>query len=1065
MSTFNPQFRLDPPAGASGLTFNDLKRPLWLHESVPDELTNRSNLRRRLGLVLQHLAAHGRTSVVKGCRGENSGWRRTPLGGNGGMQFYLWWAPQGSPPLDGVENGAGIYVRAVRHHDNHEKLSVGDTRRDYYPLSQNNIVGTDEDFTSQPWTDNQRRFVDDSSAVRVLIGRPGSGKTTALWQAIESRDNDRVLYVSWSRELVQTAKERFDSFAPMGVEVTGYDFVTLLGRICGRDIARLTYSQSRAAFARLLEKLHVGRDKLGTWADREDSLYAEMRAIMLGRAIPGELGTTYLGTDFGAGRLAWLTDAEYTELRAGSGGIGKQAAAAFVKIVDLVQRHAAQEVSAVFPELAAAAESIDLLRGNNVPEGLTDLDRVVVDEVQDLTLIELSVLVELCLAVARHRNTSPWLLLAGDEGQTVQPSGFEWARLKDLLDTRLTRPHEFVLDESVRYPPRIAHVIDNAQKLYVGLHRRERPANQRRQLSDETLEALLCYVEVADTNGAFSLLEQLKDVADLAVVTPEDAVPEWVPEHLENMVLTPSIVKGLEYQAVCVLNPGSLLQRLNSQIDERDDAPELELHSRRTAIDRLRVALSRATELLAFIDVEPDHASRELSRELLNDAATYNSNDLIEYLNNADDLPEDRVRQLVKEARQIIDDAPARAWERSVQAVQQLGEQDLPNGVVDRTVRLDVQLNLLEIAARLLVDGSPERVGRDEVVSQAAGIIDILETRRFHNAFRLLDQWTLDKSSQPFDLLDAIIALGQSGKWIEKALPPASQTLGGSLDRYSRIPEYAALYAGNVDGWLEVIGYATDTEARARDLRRVAVETLLNAKDVEQAERVLSCVKPEDLRLTGLVHEAQRRWEDALVIFEKAELREEASRVRMVGSKDYCDKGIAQLSQSDLNLAIEYFDMAIKLNPDNGYAYLNRGLAYDHRGERLLAVTDYNKAIDLNPGDVNAYRSRSSHYLNTGQHDRAIEDCTKVIDLDPIDGDTLHNRGISYANTGKYELAIRDYTEAIALNPNRADTYKGRATAYRAIGKSELARQDMDISNKLSKDERAVPRHSSFTYR
>ena len=49
----------------------------------------------------------------------------------------------------------------------------------------------------------------------------------------------------------------------------------------------------------------------------------------------------------------------------------------------------------------------------------------------------------------------------------------------------------------------------------------------------------------------------------------------------------------------------------------------LEEHVRRTAIDRLRVTLSRSTETLAFVDVGGDDAALNLSRELLGDAVRF----------------------------------------------------------------------------------------------------------------------------------------------------------------------------------------------------------------------------------------------------------------------------------------------------------------------------------------------------------------------------------------------------------------------------------------------------------
>ena len=96
-----PVLKRDPCAKGE-LTFGSLPHGLWVHPEVPDGLGGMTPLRQRLGIVLQHLAAHGRTTVVKGCRDAvNRGWRRSPLGGSGGMQYYLWWTVQGSRPARG----------------------------------------------------------------------------------------------------------------------------------------------------------------------------------------------------------------------------------------------------------------------------------------------------------------------------------------------------------------------------------------------------------------------------------------------------------------------------------------------------------------------------------------------------------------------------------------------------------------------------------------------------------------------------------------------------------------------------------------------------------------------------------------------------------------------------------------------------------------------------------------------------------------------------------------------------------------------------------------------------
>ena len=60
-------------------------------------------------------------------------------------------------------------------------------------------------------------------------------------------------------------------------------------------------------------------------------------------------------------------------------------------------------------------------------------------------------------------------------------------------------------------------------------------------------------------------------------------------------------------------------------------------------------------------------------------------------------------------------------------------------------------------------------------------------------------------------------------------------------------------------------------------------------------------------------------------------------------------------------------------------AYNNRGAAYAVLGQYQLAIEDYDKAIQLDPEDAMAYYNRGVAYKELGRYHRAIEDYDRVI--------------------------------------------------------------------------------------
>ena len=155
-------------------------------------------------------------------------------------------------------------------------------------------------------------------------------------------------------------------------------------------------------------------------------------------------------------------------------------------------------------------------------------------------------------------------------------------------------------------------------------------------------------------------------------------------------------------------------------------------------------------------------------------------------------------------------------------------------------------------------------------------------------------------------------------------------------------------------------------------------------------------------------------------------------------------------NKGEYDRAIQDYDKAIELNPNDAEAYNNRGVAYENKEEYDRAIQDFDKAIELNPNDAEAYRNRGIAYEHKEEHDRAIQDFDKAIELDPNDAEAYRDRGIAYEHKEEFDRAIKDYDKAIELNPKYIEAYNNRGIAYGNKKEYDRAIQDFDKATELN---------------
>lgn len=103
-------------------------------------------------------------------------------------------------------------------------------------------------------------------------------------------------------------------------------------------------------------------------------------------------------------------------------------------------------------------------------------------------------------------------------------------------------------------------------------------------------------------------------------------------------------------------------------------------------------------------------------------------------------------------------------------------------------------------------------------------------------------------------------------------------------------------------------------------------------------------------------------------------------------------KGIEKELLNDYSGALDEFNKANQLSPENAKVYYNRGNVRRILGDNTGAMDDYTKAIELFPQYLDAYNNRSLLRCVVKDYNGALADFDKVIEMSPNDTLAIKNR-------------------------------------------------------------------------
>jgi tetratricopeptide (TPR) repeat protein len=121
------------------------------------------------------------------------------------------------------------------------------------------------------------------------------------------------------------------------------------------------------------------------------------------------------------------------------------------------------------------------------------------------------------------------------------------------------------------------------------------------------------------------------------------------------------------------------------------------------------------------------------------------------------------------------------------------------------------------------------------------------------------------------------------------------------------------------------------------------------------------------------------------------------------------DNGNALYNQSNYIQAIQYYDKALAIDPNNDDALYSKGAALNQLGNYTQAIPYLDKALAIEPNDKIALAHKGAALIGLSNYKQAILYLDKALAIDPKDKFALYNKGAALIGLSNY-TEVYDYT-------------------------------------------------------
>ena len=145
--------------------------------------------------------------------------------------------------------------------------------------------------------------------------------------------------------------------------------------------------------------------------------------------------------------------------------------------------------------------------------------------------------------------------------------------------------------------------------------------------------------------------------------------------------------------------------------------------------------------------------------------------------------------------------------------------------------------------------------------------------------------------------------------------------------------------------------------------------------------------------------------------------------------------------------AIDYYQMAVKINPEFVEAHYNMASALQNKGDLEAAIKAYKQAILIKSDYADAYYNLANILKDKGDLEAAIKSYKQAIKINPRLHKAYNNIGNALKDKGDLESAIQSYKQALKINPAHDDAYQNLGMSLQNV---VFRRPDSDLKSIIS---------------